>query len=64
MMHDDMMQGMGWMMGGMALLLLLVIVFLITGIFYFVRNTPTRGKVGRDVSTENERGEDGTDRGH
>lgn len=56
MMHGYMMQGMGWMMGGMVLLLLLVIVFLITGIFYFVRNTPQRGEISRDVLTKNERG--------
>lgn len=55
MMHGDMMQGMGWMMGGMVLLLLLVIVFLITGIFYSVRNTPRRGEINHDALTKNER---------
>lgn len=59
MMHDEMMQDMGWMMGGMAFLLLLVVAILITGIFYFVRNTPPR-KVGHEVLTEKEGGQDDT----
>ena len=37
MMHDGMMNGMGWMMGGMGLVWLLVIVFLIAGIVFFMR---------------------------
>ena len=37
MMHDGMMNGMGWMMGGMGLVWLLVIGFLIAGIVFFVR---------------------------
>ncbi len=37
MMSDGMMAGMGWMMGGMALVWVLLIAFLISGIAYFVR---------------------------
>ena len=39
MMQHDMMDGMGWMMGGMGLIALLVVIFLIAGIVYFVRNS-------------------------
>lgn len=39
MMNDTMAQGMGWMMGGMGLLWLLVIVFLVAGIIYFWRRS-------------------------
>lgn len=34
-----MMDGMGWMMGGMGLVWLLVIAFLIAGIVFFVRRS-------------------------
>ena len=40
MQHDRMMGEMGWMMmGGMGVIALLVIAFLVTGIVYFVRNS-------------------------
>ncbi|WP_281493899.1 hypothetical protein [Jannaschia sp. S6380] len=42
MMNGEMMQGSGWMMGGMMLIMLLVVVFLITGIAYFIRNSRGR----------------------
>lgn len=38
--NNQMMEGMGWaMMGGMGLIAILVIVFLVTGIVYFVRGS-------------------------
>jgi hypothetical protein len=40
--EDQMMDGSGWMMGGMGLIALLVIVFLIAGIVYFIRNSRGR----------------------
>jgi hypothetical protein len=42
MMTSEMHDGAGWMMGGMGLLALLVMVFLVAGIFYFVRNSRGR----------------------
>ena len=39
MMHHDMMGGMGWMMAGMCLVALLFVIFLLAGIFCFVRNS-------------------------
>ncbi|WP_283094777.1 hypothetical protein [Loktanella sp. SALINAS62] len=39
MQHMEMMDGMGWMMSGMGLIAVLVIIFLIAGIIYFVRNS-------------------------
>ncbi|GGC03643.1 hypothetical protein GCM10011363_20290 [Marivita lacus] len=39
MQHDEMMEGMGWMMGGVGLITVLVVIFLIAGIVYFVRNS-------------------------
>ncbi len=42
MMTEAHMDGMGWMMGGMGLLFVLVVVFLIAGIVFFVRNTGSR----------------------
>ena len=38
-MNDGMANGMGWMMGGMGLVWLLVIAFLIAGIVFFVRRS-------------------------
>lgn len=43
MMNDgQVMDGSGWAMGGMGLIWLLVVVFLIAGIVYFVRNSGGR----------------------
>lgn len=42
MMNGEMMQGSGWMMGGMMLILLLLVAFLIAGIIYFIRNSRGR----------------------
>ena len=42
MMNGEMHEGAGWMMGGMGLIALLVIVFLIAGIVYFIRNSRGR----------------------
>lgn len=40
MMNSEMHEGAGWtMMGGMGLIALIFIAFLITGIVYFVRNS-------------------------
>jgi len=36
---DGMMDGMGWMMGGMGIMWLLILVFLVAGIVYFIRNS-------------------------
>ncbi len=40
-MNHDMMQG-GWMMGGMMVVMLLFVTFLIAGIAYFVTGTLSR----------------------
>lgn len=42
MMSGTEMQMSGWMMGGMGLISLLLVVFLITGIVYFVKNSGRR----------------------
>lgn len=42
MMNGEMQDGAGWMMGGMGIIALLVVVFLIAGIVYFVRNSGGR----------------------
>lgn len=42
MMNGEMHDNAGWMMGGMRLIALLVIAFLITGIIFFIRNSRGR----------------------
>ncbi|KIN69933.1 hypothetical protein Z945_3825 [Sulfitobacter noctilucae] len=42
MMNGEMHDGAGWMMGGMGIIAMLVVVFLIAGIVYFVRNSGGR----------------------
>ena len=42
MMNGAMHPGAGWMMGGMGMIALLVVVFLIAGIVYFVRGSRGR----------------------
>ncbi len=42
MMNGEMHEGAGWIMGGMGLIALLVIAFLIAGIVYFIRNSRGR----------------------
>lgn len=37
--ENQMMLGSAWMMGGMGLIMILIVVFLIAGIVFFIRNS-------------------------